>query len=141
MYNEGGVAYVYLCYGIHHMFNIVTNKKDVPDAVLIRGVEPLSGIDFMLHRMNKTKHDGSIGRGPGNTGKAMGICTHHSGHSLLSSDFFIADDGFIVPKMMVSKRIGIDYAGAHVKWLYRFFISQHPQVTQHPLNKTAIELL
>jgi DNA-3-methyladenine glycosylase len=141
MYSPGGVAYVYLCYGIHHMFNIVTNKKEVPDAVLIRGVEPLEGMKWMLQRFNKTKPDDSIGRGPGNAGKSLGIITKHSGCSLFGDELFIADDGYATSNMMVSKRIGIDYAGKHSQWLYRFFIDQHPQVTPHPYNKTAIKLL
>ena len=55
MFDEGGTAYVYLCYGIHEMFNIVTNKTSVPHAILIRAVEPLEGIDIMLHRTGKKK--------------------------------------------------------------------------------------
>ncbi len=141
MFDEGGIAYVYLCYGIHHMFNIVTNKKNRPDAVLIRGVEPLHGTEWMLSRCNKSKMDASIGRGPGNAGKALGISRQHTGRSLLTNDFFIADDGFEVNNIMTGKRIGIDYAGPHALWLYRFFIKDHPQVTRHPFNKTAIELL
>ena len=141
MFGEGGAAYVYLCYGIHHMFNIVTNQKNIPDAVLIRGVEPLEGKQWMLQRFNKTKMEISIGRGPGNAGKALGIFTQHTGHSLLSKQFFIADDGFASPSIMTGKRIGVDYAGLHAQWLYRFFIKDHLQVTKHVFNKTAIELL
>jgi len=57
MFNEGGKAYVYLCYGVHQMFNIVTNKEGVPDAVLIRAVAPIDGIDIMLKRTGKKKLD------------------------------------------------------------------------------------
>jgi DNA-3-methyladenine glycosylase len=141
MFAEGGNAYVYLCYGIHHMFNIVTNKTDKPDAILIRGVEPLEGSNWMMQRFNKEKFDSSIGRGPGNVGKALGIFTAHSGTSLQSNEFFIADDGANNLNIMTSKRIGVDYAGAHARWLYRFFIKDHPQVTKHLFNKSAIELL
>lgn len=141
MFGEGGAAYVYLCYGIHHMFNIVTNQKNIPDAVLIRGVEPLEGTQWMLERFNKTGMEPSIGRGPGNAAKALGIFTQHTGTSLLSSRFFIADDGFTSPTIMKGKRIGIDYAGAHAEWLYRFFIKDHPQVTKHAFTKIGVELL
>jgi DNA-3-methyladenine glycosylase len=141
MFAEGGTAYVYLCYGIHHMFNIVTNKANKPDAVLIRGVEPLEGSKWMLQRFNKTKLNNSVGRGPGNVGKALGIFTAHSGTSLQSKSFFIADDGTNHLNIMASKRIGVDYAGAHALWLYRFFIKDHPQVTKHIFNKTAVDLL
>jgi DNA-3-methyladenine glycosylase len=141
MFGEGGNAYVYLCYGIHHMFNIVTNKKNVPDAVLVRGVEPLEGKELMMQRANKTTFDFAIGRGPGNAGKALGIFTVHTGCDLQSNDFFIADDGVNGLATMVSKRIGVDYAGDDAKWLYRFFISKNAHVTQHPFNKEAILLL
>jgi len=141
MFAEGGYAYVYLCYGIHHMFNIVTNKAGKPDAILIRGVEPLEGGKWMLQRYKKDRFDSSIGRGPGNVGKALGIFTAHTGTSLLSKHFFIAEDGTNHLNIMASKRIGIDYAGAHAQWLYRFFIKNHPQVTKHPFNKSAIAML
>ena len=55
MYSTGGVAYVYLCYGIHHLFNVVTNKKDVPHAILVRSGKPLSGIKLMLERRQKSE--------------------------------------------------------------------------------------
>ncbi|MDQ6814951.1 MAG: DNA-3-methyladenine glycosylase, partial [Bacteroidota bacterium] len=63
MYSNGGVAYVYLCYGIHQMFNIVTNAKDIPNAILIRALEPLTGIAAMLERSNKTVHSFDLTRG------------------------------------------------------------------------------
>lgn len=141
MFGEGGTAYVYLCYGIHHMFNIVTNASNIPDAVLIRGVQPLKGIDIMLQRFNRSKQDVAIGRGPGNVGKALGIFTIHSGWALSGDELFIADDGTTYTELMVSKRIGVDYAGAHAQWLYRFFVKDHPQVTKHNFNKTAVQLL
>src|SRR5688572_16243392 len=82
MYQAGGVAYVYLCYGIHQMLNVVTNKKDTPHAILIRALEPLKGIDEMLKRTAKTKADNTLTRGPGNVCKALGIYTMHTGMSL-----------------------------------------------------------
>ena len=65
MYSKGGTAYVYLCYGIHSLFNVVTNQKDVPDAVLIRGIKPVAGIDTMLRRAGKKSVDKDFGNGPG----------------------------------------------------------------------------
>ena len=124
MFDEGGKAYVYLCYGIHQMFNIVTNKKGKPDAVLIRAVEPIDGIDIMLKRTGKKKADETLTRGPGNAGKAFGFYTSQCGVLLNSNELFIADDGFKVPKSMIltSPRIGVDYAGEHAGWHYRFYI-------------------
>ncbi len=141
MFGNGGFAYVYLCYGIHHMFNVVANEETHPDAVLIRGVEPLEGIDTMIKRMNKKKFDTTVGRGPGNVGKALGIFTTHTGTDLQSRDFYIADDGVNSFDTMVSRRIGVDYAGDHAKWLYRFYIKDNPHVTKHAVNKEGILLL
>src|ERR1700754_5004031 len=84
MYSKGGNAYVYLCYGIHHLFNVVTNAKDIPHAILVRGVQPLEGVDIMLLRTGKKKADYTLTRGPGNVSKALGIYTHHTGFNLLS---------------------------------------------------------
>jgi DNA-3-methyladenine glycosylase len=141
MFGDGGFAYVYLCYGIHHMFNVVTNEKNRPDAVLIRGVEPLEGIPHMLMRSNHEKMTASLGRGPGNVGKALGIFTTHTGTDLQSKDFFIAEDDTPQFETMVSRRIGVDYAGDHAKWLYRFYIKDNLHVTKHGVNKEGLLLL
>lgn len=125
MYGEGGVSYVYLCYGIHHLFNVVTNKKETPHAILIRALEPIKGIDVMLERTGKKKMDNTLTKGPGNVSKALGLSFKlHSGLSLLSKELFIADDGFKINKkdIIASPRIGVDYAGEDAKLPYRFFI-------------------
>ena len=131
MYARGGVAYVYLCYGIHHLFNVVTNTKEIPNAILIRALEPLSGIDLMLKRTGKQKLDYSLTRGPGNLSKALGILTKHSGISFQDKNLFIAEDGFVPGKkeMAASPRIGVDYAGKDAKLLYRFYIKENPFVS------------
>jgi len=124
MFNEGGRAYVYLCYGVHQMFNIVTNKEGIPNAVLIRAIEPIDGIDIMLKRTGKKKLDESLTRGPGNVGKAFGFHTSQCGLLLNSDELFIADDGYKITQEMIgtSPRIGVDYAGKHAEWHYRFFM-------------------
>jgi DNA-3-methyladenine glycosylase len=134
MYANGGVAYVYLCYGIHQMFNIVTNKKDTPHAILIRALEPVKGIDEMLLRTGKEKPDYTLTRGPGNVCKAMGIYTGHTGISLRSKELFLADDGFAFkPKEIVSSpRIGVDYAGKDALLPYRFYVKGNPYVSGKP---------
>jgi len=135
MYDDGGFAYVYLCYGIHHLFNVVTNKKETPHAVLIRAIEPLKGIDVMLERTGKEKLDNTLTKGPGNVSKALGISfKQHSGHSLLSKDLFIAEDGFTFSKkeIMASPRIGVDYAGEDASLPYRFYIKGNPFVSGKP---------
>ena len=135
MYSNGGVAYVYLCYGIHHLFNVVTNEQETPHAILIRALEPLKGIDTMLKRTNKKQLDHTLTRGPGNVSKALGISFKiHSGHSLLSKDLFIAEDNFILNKKEVasSPRIGVDYAGDDASLPYRFYIKGNPFVSGRP---------
>lgn len=131
MYADGGVSYVYLCYGIHHLFNVVTNRSGTPHAILLRGLEPLQGIATMLQRTGKKKADHSLTRGPGNLSKALGIHTLQSGISLRSSELFIADDGFVYPTSVIasSPRIGVDYAGEDALLPYRFFIKGNPYVS------------
>lgn len=142
MFGPAAVSYVYLCYGIHHLFNVVCNVTDKPDAVLIRGIEPVEGMHVMLQRFNKEKTDSSIGRGPGNVSKALGISTQHTGLSLQSKQIWLAEDNASTSfNVLTSPRIGVDYAGEHAKWLYRFFIENHPQVSKHALNKKGILLL
>lgn len=141
MFGTGGVSYVYLCYGIHHLFNVVCNTKNNPDAVLIRGIEPLEGIDAMLTRFNKQTFDTTIGRGPGNASKALGILTHQSGISLQSKQLYLADDGTTDFTIVTSKRIGVDYAAEHALWPYRFFINGNAYVSKHAFNKEGIVLI
>ena len=131
MYGQGGTAYVYLCYGIHQMFNIVTNAEGIPHAILIRGIEPVSGIETMLRRTGKKKLDETLTRGPGNVGKAFGFHTSQCGNLLTSDGLFIADDGFKVTPGFIgtSPRIGVDYAGEHAEWHYRFFIKGNKYVS------------
>jgi DNA-3-methyladenine glycosylase len=134
MYAEGGVAYVYLCYGIHYLFNVVTHNKDIPHAILIRALEPIKGIDRMLERTGKKKLDHTLTRGPGNLSKAMGLYISHSGHSLISKELFIEEDGFVYSKKEIaaSPRIGVDYAGTDALLPYRYYIKGNPFVSGKP---------
>ncbi len=124
MYAKGGVAYVYLCYGIHQLFNVVTNVQDVPHAVLIRALEPMQGIDFMLLRTFKNRVGFDLTRGPGNLSKALGIHTKHTGTSLLGDDIYIAADGcaYGEKEILATARIGVDYAGEDALLPYRFMV-------------------
>ncbi len=134
MYATGGLSYVYLCYGIHHLFNVVTNDEEIPHAILIRGVEPMQGINEMLKRTGKVKLDNTLTRGPGNVSKALGIFTHHNAVSLQSKEIFIADDGFVydAKEITASPRIGVDFAGKDALLPYRFFIKGNPFVSGKP---------
>ncbi len=136
MYGEPGTAYVYLCYGIHQMFNVVTGPAGTPHAVLIRAAEPLEGIDFMLARTGKLHADTTLTKGPGNVAKALGIFTTHTGKSLRSDDFYIADDGMVIKKssIIATPRIGVDYAGAHAALLYRFVVKESSYISGKKLK-------
>lgn len=131
MYGDAGTAYVYLCYGIHHLFNVVTNQRDIPHAILVRALEPLQGIEVMLERTAKKKADYTLTRGPGNVSKALGIFTQHTGCSLQSDELFIASDDFVTRKkdVLTSARIGVDYAGKDAALPYRFTLRDNPYVS------------
>ncbi len=125
MYRSGGVAYVYLCYGIHHLFNVVTNVEGQADAVLIRAIEPLDGQQTMLTRRNKATVSPALTAGPGRLTQALGITTQqHNGASLSGGTLWIEDRGIVIPddSIAASPRIGVDYAGAHAKREWRFFV-------------------
>ncbi len=137
MYAKAATAYVYICYGMHHLFNVVTNKKNIPDAVLIRAVEPLLGIKTMLTRTNKKKPDNTLTKGPGNVGRALGISKEHSGLNLLGNKIFIVDDvaeNYTLPEDMIgcSKRIGVESAGAAALLPYRFYVKGNKFVSSYP---------
>jgi DNA-3-methyladenine glycosylase len=134
MYEKAGTAYVYLCYGIHHLFNVVTNEKDIPHAILIRALEPIKGIEKMLKRRKKKKIDHTLTKGPGSLSQALGILTKHNGSSLQSKQLFIADDGFVPDKKTVgvSPRIGVEYSGEAANYPYRFYIKGNPFVSGRP---------
>ena len=134
MYHAPGISYVYICYGMHHLFNVVTNKKDIPDAVLIRAAAPVEGIDIMLQRTGKSKPDHTLTKGPGNVGKALGITKEHSGLNLLGNIIYIAEDGceFKHHDIGTSKRIGIDGAGEAAEYPYRFYLRGNKYVSGHP---------
>src|SRR5690606_31940684 len=126
MYAAGGVAYVYLCYGIHHLFNVVTNVQDTPHAVLIRAIEPLEGTDIMLERRKKEKLLPSLTAGPGAMSEALGIKTRHTGISLTGKEIYIEDRGIVIPqsRMAAATRVGVAYAEEDALLLYRFFVKE-----------------
>jgi DNA-3-methyladenine glycosylase len=136
MFQAGGTAYVYLCYGIHHLFNVVTNQKDIPHAILIRAVDPLQGIHTMLERTGKKSADYTLTKGPGNVSKALGIHTRHTGLNLLQDEIYIAADDFAPAKkdIIATPRIGVDYAGEDAKLPYRFILRNNPYVSGKKVN-------
>lgn len=131
MYAAGSASYVYICYGLHHMVNVVTNKKDIPEAVLIRALEPLEGIDTMLLR---TGHSDpahrSLTRGPGNVCRAMGIIKAHSGLDLRGNELYITEAALRPDEQIgVSQRIGVEGAGKDALLPYRFYIRANRYVS------------
>jgi DNA-3-methyladenine glycosylase len=131
MFGKPGTAYVYLCYGIHHLFNVVTNKKEIPHAILIRAIEPIQGIKVMQDRTRKKVLDNTLTRGPGNVSKALGIFTYHTGLDLVKSEIQILDDGLRYKKkeIVVTSRIGVDYAGPDALLPYRYIVKDNPYVS------------
>lgn len=133
MYQPGGVAYVYLCYGIHHLFNIITNTKNNADAVLIRAVEPIDGVDEMLKRRDKTRLDKTLTAGPGNFSRAFGIAMSHYGMSLVENDIWIEDFEefrFRESEITTNTRIGIDYAQEDRLLPWRFYLNTSKYVSK-----------
>lgn len=125
MFAEGGTSYVYLCYGIHHLFNVVTNQKDIPHAILIRAIKPVDGIKTILERRNSEKLHSKISAGPGTVSQALGIKTLHTGLNLMESKIWIEDKGITINKKDITAgpRIGVDYAEEDAKLPYRFIIT------------------
>ena len=135
MYAAPGTVYVYICYGMHNMLNIVTNDLGVPDAILIRAVEPINGIDDMLVRTGKKTLDNTLTKGPGNVAKAMGISKKLSGKTL-GEEINIYTDNFLITdnEIGTSKRIGIDSAGLDALLSYRFFLKENKYVSGRPVR-------
>lgn len=136
MYAAAGTVYIYICYGMHQMLNIVTNKKNIPDAILIRAIEPIEGIDIMLERTGKSQSDFTLTKGPGNAGKALGICKEHSGVHIRGDKIYIVEDKkFILPPQQigVSKRIGVEPAGEDALLPYRFYLKGNKYVSGRPV--------
>jgi len=133
MYASGGTAYVYLCYGIHHLFNVVTNIEGVPHAVLIRAIMPLDGIDIMLKRRYLKTISSKLTAGPGILSQAMDISVNNSGQSLLDKHIWIENRGnnnpLKTPKIITSPRVGVQYAGKDASNPWRFKIEGNPWVS------------
>lgn len=127
MYSRGGVAYVYLCYGVHSLFNVVTNRQGIPDAVLVRSILPLSGEDHMIKRMGYGDGKKLTGIGPGVVSRAMGIHFSQSGTDLLGDTIWIEDHGIRVPSrlIMAGPRVGVEYAAADALLPYRFRVDHN----------------
>lgn len=126
MFRAGGCAYVYLCYGIHHLFNVVTGPEGTAHAVLVRAAKPLEGVDVMQQRRGPKVPVQKLAQGPGALGQAFGFHTRWSGQSLIAPETPIwietAPEAVEPYSIQQGKRIGIDYAGACAEWPWRFWL-------------------
>ncbi len=134
MYRQGGTAYVYLCYGIHHLFNVVTGPEGMAHAVLIRALEPAEGLDVMLQRRGMKRLEPRLTAGPGTLAQALGIRTAHTGTDLTNphSPIWIEDRGDIVAEtdIVATTRIGVDYAGPCAQRPWRFYVRDNRWVSR-----------
>jgi DNA-3-methyladenine glycosylase len=132
MYSEGGVAYVYLIYGIYHLFNIITNAKNKADAVLIRAIEPEVGVEEMLLRRGFQSIKPNLTAGPGVLSIALGIDRKLYGADLTGNTIWIEDKGLVLPEESIAAgpRIGVDYAGEDALLPWRFWVKGNKWVSR-----------
>lgn len=132
MYSKGGVAYVYLCYGMHHLFNVVTSVQDEPHAVLIRAIEPLIGKDLMEQRRKMPATKSAISSGPGSAAKALGIDRGFNAKDLTGEEIWIEDHQiqYREEEIVACPRVGIAYAQEHALLPWRFFVKGNKYVSK-----------
>lgn len=123
MYLKGGVSYVYLCYGIHNLFNVVTGPLNTPHAVLIRGVEPVIGTEIMLQRRGMALLKPNLTAGPGALSKALGIDRTFNAKDLTGEEIWIEDGWNVDPEsIFAAPRVGVGYAADHALLPWRYYI-------------------
>lgn len=125
MFGKPGNAYIYLCYGIHHLFNVVTNRAGLADAVLIRSVIPIDGMEHIKERRD-IENPANLTNGPGKLTQALGITTNLNKTNLSAPPVWIEHRNIDIPskEIVPSKRVGVEYAGNHADRLWRFEISK-----------------
>ncbi|QEM03902.1 DNA-3-methyladenine glycosylase [Mucilaginibacter rubeus] len=132
MFMRGGIAYVYLCYGIHEMFNIVTSSEGHPQAILIRAIQPTDGIEAMQVRRNMPVLKPTITAGPGSVAKALGISRNINAFSLQGDTIWLEDRGLHFPDNQIKAvpRIGVAYAAEDALLPYRFYVKGNIYVSK-----------
>lgn len=131
MYLAGGVTYVYLCYGIHHLLNVVSGTAGNPQAVLIRAIEPTEGIELMLERRKMEKLAPRITAGPGALSQALGIDKQLNAKVLSDNEIWIEDRlGYADEEIVATTRIGVFYAQEHALWPFRFYLKGNKYVSK-----------
>jgi len=133
MYKTGGTGYIYLCYGVHSLFNVVTNIEGIPHAVLIRGIIPGEGVPLMLQRTRKNNLTKNFGIGPGNVTKVLGIHFSMTGIDLTIKNAGTGNDAIWLEEknykvndseILTTTRIGVQYSGEAAKFPYRFVLNK-----------------
>ena len=131
MYEPGGVAYIYLVYGMHHLFNIVTNVEGSADAVLIRAIEPVTGEEVMMDRRNVNQSNKFLTGGPARLTQALGITVEHNKTDLQSEQIWLTEGkSYADSEIVTSTRIGVEYAGADALLPWRFNIKDNKYVSK-----------
>ncbi len=132
MFMQGGIAYVYLCYGIHEMLNVVTSVEGQPHAILIRAINPTTGLDIMHYRRNMAVLKPTITSGPGSVAKALGVSRKINAISLQSDVLWIEDEGltFADDEVAAVPRVGVAYAGNDALLPYRFYVKGNKYVSK-----------
>jgi DNA-3-methyladenine glycosylase len=135
MFLSGGHAYVYLCYGIHELFNIVTNVENEPDAVLIRSVQPLDGLEKQLERRKSDRLKPMLWAGPGKVSAALGINRSFDALTLIGNQIWLEGRGVKVrhTDIVADTRIGVEYAGEDAKRPWRFYLADNPYVSKNKI--------
>jgi len=133
MYLEGGHAYVYFTYGMHWCMNVVTQEQDLAEAVLLRGAEPVRGIEAMRARRPRATKDVELMNGPGKICMAMDIDRRMDGEHLRGERLWITgrDLELAAGEIVVSPRIGIDNSGDAAAWPLRFFVRGNRHVSAY----------
>ena len=133
LYSHGGISYVYLCYGIHHLFNVVTSVENDPHAVLIRAIEPLIGKEIMESRRNMPASKAAISSGPGSAAKALGIDRTFNQKDLSGSEIWIENHNtqYSLDKIESGPRVGVAYAGEDALLPWRFWIKGNKYVSKY----------
>lgn len=132
MYSAGGVVYMYICYGIHDMLNIVTGPENTAHAILIRAIQPTEGLDVMRERRKVRNEDSRLCRGPGALAKALALKKVHNGISLQDNEIWIEDrgPGFQESELIAGPRIGLNISEPYKSIPWRFYVKGNPHVSR-----------
>lgn len=132
MFGAGGVIYMYICYGIHDMLNIVSGTEGMSHAILIRAIEPLTGINIMRERRNLYDQDKRLCQGPGSLSKALGLNKLHNGTDLQKDEIWIEDKGlsYLDEEVVATARVGMNFEGPYKQIPWRFYVKGNPFVSR-----------